>query len=64
MFLIWLFVRYFMQAIGNRLERNIGNALKEQDLTFSFRPKVKDVKVDKIPFQVMNGWQSLYYFLY
>lgn len=46
-------------AIGNRLERNIGNALKEQDLTFSFRPKVKDVKVDKIPFQVQIKYTKL-----
>ncbi|XP_072031040.1 circularly permutated Ras protein 1-like isoform X2 [Amphiura filiformis] len=39
-------------ANGNTLHRNIGNVLKDQDLSFSFRPKDKNADIKKLPFQV------------
>ena len=43
---------HLLQAKGNRLDRKIGNVLKNQDIAFSFRPKDKDLDVQKLPFQV------------
>ena len=43
---------HLLQAKGNRLDRKIGNVLKDQDIAFSFRPKDKDLDVQKLPFQV------------
>ena len=47
-----LFLLLLLQANGNRLDRNVGNVLKDQDVTFSFRPKDKNAEVKKMPFQV------------
>ena len=46
------FYFHVLQAKGNRLDRKIGNVLKDQDMAFSFRPKDKDLDAQKLPFQV------------